>query len=420
MKQTTMAPGGLAYYQKIRRMFRDSLIAYWPLDEVSGTVAKDVSGSSRNGTHTAGVVPASTGAPGGKFAPLYPESNSNTDLYSASLASAFNGAEGTMSLWIKPVDAGVWTDATQRYAIWLQADANNLVVFQRNNSADRNCSFAQRAGGTWKSDTVYLDGTGWKHLAITWSASNDRVRLYINGALYTAALTTLGTWAGSLASTTTRLGGYSTATYKWNGYISNVVLLNREATAAEVRTLATDATAKIKWMGILGDSITLNEKGDVYWTAKVRQQYDSGSCGMINHSGNGEGVISKMATQSTAAASDNDDVIIIALGTNDDDAGNMTTLQATYEAGIASLKASNSRATIYGMNVLPRWADQTAGAEVAKGNIRTAIAAACTAQGITCWDTYTDPWIAQNETTDGLHPTAAGHAAIAARVLALL
>ena len=129
---------------------------------------------------------------------------------------------------------------------------------------------------------------------------------------------------------------------------------------------------------------------------------------------------SNLAAQATAAASDDADIIIIQLGSNDDNAGNMGTLQTAYEDGIIALKASNTNATIYAMNVLKRWANQTDGAEVDKSNIRTAIAAACTAQGITCWDTYTTPWIAQDETSDGIHPTAAGHAKIAAEVLARL
>jgi lysophospholipase L1-like esterase len=108
------------------------------------------------------------------------------------------------------------------------------------------------------------------------------------------------------------------------------------------------------------------------------------------------------------------------MGTNDDNAGNIATLQATVETAIDNLRASNPRATIYYMNVLPRWTDVGGGTVVDKSSIRTAIAAACTAKAVTCWDTFTDPWITAAQTSDGLHPTAAGHAAIAAQVLARL
>ena len=48
------------------------------------------------------------------------------------------------------------------------------------------------------------------------------------------------------------------------------------------------------------------------------------------------------------------------------------------------------------------------------------VAAACTAQGVTCWDTYTSTWIDAADTIDGLHPNDADHAKILTQVLALL
>jgi len=67
---------------------------------------------------------------------------------------------------------------------------------------------------------------------------------------------------------------------------------------------------------------------------------------------------------------------------------------------------------------MPLWTDSGGGTPVAKGNIRTAVAAACTAQGITCWDTFNTPWIVAADTSDGTHPTAAGYAKVATEVLA--
>jgi lysophospholipase L1-like esterase len=127
-----------------------------------------------------------------------------------------------------------------------------------------------------------------------------------------------------------------------------------------------------------------------------------------------------MDAQTVSSATDNANVIIIALGVNDNNAGDMTALQAEYAENIAELKVSNPNATIYAMNVLPVWMDGGGGTVSDKGNIRTAIAAACTAQGITCWDTFTTPWITVADTADGVHPTAAGHAKIATEVLARL
>ena len=127
-----------------------------------------------------------------------------------------------------------------------------------------------------------------------------------------------------------------------------------------------------------------------------------------------------LTKQTGESASDDASIIIIHMGTNDDNAGDMTALQAMVETNLASLKVTNPDATIYYMNVLPRWTDTGGGTEQDKSNIRAAIAAACAAQSITCWDTRTDPWITAADTTDGLHPNAAGNVKIADRVYALL
>lgn len=141
---------------------------------------------------------------------------------------------------------------------------------------------------------------------------------------------------------------------------------------------------------------------------------------VINHAVSGETIITHMDAQVVAAASDGASKIFIGLGTNDDNAGNMATLRAEIEENIDELRASNASASLYWINVLPRWTDVGGGTEVDKSNIRAAIAASCAAKGVTCWDTYTDPWITSADTTDGLHPNDTGRAKIAARILALL
>jgi len=134
----------------------------------------------------------------------------------------------------------------------------------------------------------------------------------------------------------------------------------------------------------------------------------------------GTGVIDGYADQVAASATDNANIIIIAMGTNDDNAGNMTTLANTFSAGIAALKASNPNANIYVMGVLPRWTDNGGGTVVDKSNIRTAISASCTANGVTYWDTFTTPWIDAADTSDGLHPIEAGSVKINTKMVALL
>lgn len=167
-------------------------------------------------------------------------------------------------------------------------------------------------------------------------------------------------------------------------------------------------------ISIIGDSI---EDGAGTW---VYYPITSYWANIKDHAVSGQSIISNMDAQVVAAASDNASIIILALGTNDNNAGDMAALQAEVEENIIELKGTNPGARIYYFNVLPKWTDALGGTSVDKSNIRTAIAAACTAQSITCWDTYTTPWITAADTSDGTHPNASGKAKIVAQVLARL
>lgn len=127
-----------------------------------------------------------------------------------------------------------------------------------------------------------------------------------------------------------------------------------------------------------------------------------------------------MAQQVALAANDNAETILVAMGTNDLNDGNMTTLKSIYKANMQVLQLQNPRTTIYAMNVLPRWSNTGTADTPPKDNIRTAIAEVCTELGIECWDTYTVPWITYSDTSDGTHPNNTGAAKIKAKVAELL
>jgi lysophospholipase L1-like esterase len=175
------------------------------------------------------------------------------------------------------------------------------------------------------------------------------------------------------------------------------------------------AKTTLKRFGIIGDSIPAVTSGNGIWPFLVARRNNEGACSIANHAAGNMGVLvgaSNLAAQVTASASDNADIIIMALGTNDDNAGNMATLQAAVESGIDTLRGTNAAATVYYMNVLPRTSGD-------KALVRAAIAAACAAKSVTCWDTVTDAWIdPATDTSDGLHPTAAGYVKIRDRILA--
>lgn len=202
------------------------------------------------------------------------------------------------------------------------------------------------------------------------------------------------------------LGAHGGDTNWSNIEVKEVVVRDSADTAAEQLSVYNYLADKYGFerifnLGLIGDSL-MNRVGDD-WVENIPDSYT-----IANHAASSANIIDEMDGQVVAAVDDDNEIIILGLGTNDDNAGDMGALQAEVEENIIEIKTSNPRATVYYMNVLPRWTDVGGGTEIDKSNIRTAIEAASAAQGIVCWDTYSDPWIVPSDTSDGTHPDEAG------------
>ena len=403
------------YYQEILRLFGSSLVAYWPLWETSGAVVNDISGNARNGIYET-VTLADGISVARKPAPLLPGTSGNANIYSASLAAAFNGAEGTFVFWAKISSAGIWTDRTERWIATIWGGGNNYFRIRRLDTVlnDWRITADCNIGGTYCIFSALISSLEWMCFGMTWSIINARVRFYANGIMpSTSPEQVPGIWSGILDPNYTRLGS-AWGGGGWSGWLSDGLIASREASQEEMFDLVKYVDPSNRFT-VLGDSISSDQ-------AECWEEIVTNNKGysISNHYAGGASIMAQMDGQVAASVNDHANIIIIELGTQDDNGGNMIALQAEVEENIAELKVSNPNALICYMNVLPRWTDNGGGTPVDKGNIRTAIAAACTAKGITCWDTFTVPWITAAQTTDGLHPTVAGHVAIAAQVLVRL
>lgn len=397
--------------------FGSDLIAYLSMDEASGTTLNDVTGNSRNGT-VGGVTGPTLGVAGigdTSKAVSFPASAAYIDWYSTSLRDAFDPAEGTLLAFVKVSAAGVWSDGTLRYIARLRADDNNQVRLGRSSSNNNMVLCQHIAGGTSRFTYIASNAyTGWLMYGIEWSAAGSAVYAIINGGR-TDNLGAPGSWSGDISSSTTTIGAGSTSsTEVWSGSEAHIALFDRPLTALEILNIFRSVNNPVVF-SIIGDSIAVSSLNKLKWIDIVRDGHNGGGCAVVNHAVTGQTIIAHMDAQVVAAADDNADIIIMQLGTNDESG---VGIQAEVEENIIELKASNPNATLYYMNVLPRWTDETGDTEVDKSYIRTPVAAACTAQSITCWDTYTDPWIDAADTTDGLHPNDAGYVKIAAEILA--
>jgi hypothetical protein len=224
-----------SYIQKIKNLFGASLIAYWPLNETSGTVAYDVSGNSRNGVYTSPILTNLAGPVKTKTrAPYFDGANNCINIYSTSLNAAFNNQEGTFVMFIDRTLAAL-TDGLLRYFGLVRADGTNKVQFNKS-ALNNTYSLTYTAGGVAKEVLVSGSGTTmWTNMALTWSKSKDRVIGYERGLQYGPALTGLGVWAGPLSNTRTLLGANDlTPTFVHLGWMAHVFLLNREATTLEM------------------------------------------------------------------------------------------------------------------------------------------------------------------------------------------
>ncbi len=216
-----------------------SPIGYWPLGEHGGSVAYDyVDPPNRNGAH-AGVTLGQAGIGDGQTCPLYDGAAAHTNIYTATLAAAFDGNEGTLSIWGKVKESSVWADGAQRSLIRFAVDGNNYIELIKTVAAN-GLSFNYRAGGT--TDTVFLGSistTDWFHMALTWSASADEVKAFYNGAQTGATQTGLGVWAGTPATWGHNIGsGNTTPITPWSGYLAHGAVWDSVLTPGQIASLA--------------------------------------------------------------------------------------------------------------------------------------------------------------------------------------
>lgn len=240
-KSSAVAPVPPTFSQNITALFGANLLSYLKLDETSGATAADASGNSRTGAYN-NVTLNNTALPTALTgnAPLWDNADIEyVNWYTASLAAAFSGAAGTLAGFAKVYDANVWTDATSRYFAFIRADANNIIYAGRT-ATNNQVRFQYTATTNKFVQATSLNGSlGWFFWALTWDINagvSGEVKAYLNGAQVGTTQTSLGTWAGAPASTTTLIGNSTqgNANNGVKGWQGHVFLLNRAATAAEI------------------------------------------------------------------------------------------------------------------------------------------------------------------------------------------
>jgi len=205
--------------------------------------APDVTGGIAYFDDVSVVAVSPNGIGDGKNAPYFDGTNDFCNVYSTSLRDAFNGAEGTLLCWAKVSAAGVWTDAALRRVFYFGVDSQNMVRIHKT-TTNNQIALGYNANnvGSVVTHNLASPPTGWTALCLTWSRSagaNGQVKAYRDGVQLETTATSLGDWAGQLASTLTVVGAGSTGPANvWSGTLAHVAVWNRALSAAEIASLA--------------------------------------------------------------------------------------------------------------------------------------------------------------------------------------
>lgn len=223
------------YYQKVLAL---NPIAYWMQDEKSGAVAYDMvaENEAQNGAYT-GVTLAQPGIGDGRTSPLYDGANDFLNVQTATLAGRFSGVEGSIALWGRVANVGVWSDATARQLFYFQANVGSYIAAARAAAANNAIDVAHSGGGTFDSYRMTVGPTiDWFHICMTWDQPGDLIVYYLNGTQVSTDVG-IGVWAGALSIAL--IGAQNLApTAVWSGYLAHYAVWDRELASGEVSTLA--------------------------------------------------------------------------------------------------------------------------------------------------------------------------------------
>lgn len=222
------APGN-AY---VARVLELAPIAYYPLDEASGTTAIDVSGNGFDGTYS-GATPGGAGiGDGGKSATF---DGVNDTISIAAMRNAFDGNHGTILLWAK---TAAWADGTVRFLAYFSAGVS-LIQIVKGGSAG-NLTYLRSASGTDMQVSINSGSPAdYFSAALTWDIDADEVKAYKNGAqVGTTQSGGIDDFSDPPLAARTIIGANTALnTFYWSGQVAHVAIFDRALSGAEILSL---------------------------------------------------------------------------------------------------------------------------------------------------------------------------------------
>jgi len=230
-----------SYNRKVREIASTSLVAYWPMNERSGTTVYDWSSTGYHGTSTNVSVADRwrQGADGGSCY-RFDGSTSYVNIYTA-LAVGVTTI-GSISVWFA-CEPTYLNGTTLGRIFTMSADANNAFILEKTATANT-FRGAYIAGGTTDSVSPVLRQADnnphpeWHHLGASLTVAGDMLKIYVDGAQSSTTQTGLGTWAGAIAATLFCIGSGSTVPANvFNGWLQHMAIWSTVLTDDEFAEL---------------------------------------------------------------------------------------------------------------------------------------------------------------------------------------
>lgn len=211
-------PGGDRKIEYTRALINTYLASeVWPLIDISsGIVIKASVNVARNGVETGWDLQNTAGPVTGTLAPYNDGTSDYGDLYSASLASLWNGDEGSVFGWFK-ADGAIWTDGVARVLAILLVDTNNFMIISRT-TTNNQLDFRWVAGGSMQQVLTTFSSSDWFSVGMSRSKSGNEMKTFINGAQVGTTQAGAVAWVGSLSATGCYLMSRDTLTRRWKGW----------------------------------------------------------------------------------------------------------------------------------------------------------------------------------------------------------
>lgn len=224
-----------AYTRRVHAICGPSLIAHWPLDERTGANVRDTSGNGYGGTPVA-IATGFAGIGDGLCSPFFDGASAYVNIYSAALAAAFDSTQGTLFLWARMANVGVWSDGTTRSLASIYANSSNRIQLNKGSTAGRFYFTFVGSGVSSERSILSQSNEDWVCWGLTWDAS--AVYGYKGGAQVTSAGAATS-WGATLpGATTTCIGAVSTMPGQpSHGWTAHAGLCARALTAPEMAAL---------------------------------------------------------------------------------------------------------------------------------------------------------------------------------------